>query len=205
MHDPHEIALRPLARSDFPLLRAWLEVPHVKRWWDHDTSPDAVEADFGPCIDGDDPAELFVASWRGRPVGFIQRYLYGDNPGYLEEVSRWVQTPPAALSIDYFIGEPELLRQGIGAAMIRTCTESTWHDHADAPCIIVPVHATNTASWKVLERAGYRFVAEADLEPDNPVDSREHRIYRIDRPMEPGIKAANAASDGSRHPRVRCS
>lgn len=182
MEDPHDITLRPLARADFALLRRWLEVPHVKRWWDHDSSPEGVEADFGPSIDGEDPAELFVASSRGRPAGFIQRYRYGDNPGYLDEVSRWTDTPPAALSIDYFIGEPAMLRRGVGAAMIRACTASTWRDYPDAPCIIVPVHATNTASWKVLERAGYRFVAEADMAPDNPVDSRAHRIYRIDRP-----------------------
>jgi aminoglycoside 6'-N-acetyltransferase len=30
----------------------------------------------------------------------------------------------------------------------------------------------------VLERAGFERVAEGELEPDNPIDSRDHYIYR---------------------------
>jgi aminoglycoside 6'-N-acetyltransferase len=34
-----------------------------------------------------------------------------------------------------------------------------------------------------LEKAGFRLVGEAELEPDNPVDDRRHVVYRLDRPV----------------------
>jgi len=46
----------------------------------------------------------------------------------------------------------------------------------------VPVSTANVASWRALEKAGFARVGTADLEPDNPVDSREHVVYRLDRP-----------------------
>ena len=45
---------RPLERTDFDLLAAWLAEPLVARWWNHETSPEALERDFGPTIDGND-------------------------------------------------------------------------------------------------------------------------------------------------------
>ena len=65
--------------------------------------------------------------------------------------------------------------------MIRTALASTWRDYADAPCVVVPVCMANIASWKALERAGFRRVAEGLLAPDNPIDPWDHYVYRIDR------------------------
>ncbi|GAA1607828.1 hypothetical protein GCM10009789_72810 [Kribbella sancticallisti] len=36
-----------LTRADFPLLAGWLANPHVARWWNHETTPEALERDFG--------------------------------------------------------------------------------------------------------------------------------------------------------------
>lgn len=174
---------RPLTRADFPLLAAWLAQPHVLRWWHHDTTPAAVEADFGPSIDGSDAAELFVALLQGRPIGFLQRYTFADNPGYMEELAPILAAPGAALSIDYFIGAPELLRRGLGAAMLRAAVAGIWRDYPAAPAVIVPVNAANPASWRVLERAGFTRVGAGPLTPDNPIDDRHHYVYAIGRPV----------------------
>ena len=173
---------RPLTRDDFPLLAHWLRQPHVQRWWNHETTPDAVEADFGAVVDRDDPAEVFIASWDGRPTGLIQRYTFADNPGYGAELSHLLSVPPGAFSMDYFIGEPASLRRGCASAMLRRLVDDTWAVHPGASAIIVPVVAVNFASWRALERAGFRRVAEGELEPDNPIDPRDHLVYRIDRP-----------------------
>lgn len=176
------IELRRLARADFPMLSRWLAVPHVALWWNHDTSPEAVERDFGPAVDGADKAEIFIASVQGRNFGLVQRYTFEDNPGYIEELAPLVEVPGEALSIDYFVAEPDLLRRGLGAAMIRMLLDTTWRDYPAAPCIVVPVSAANTASFRVLERSGFIRVAEGPLTPDNPVHGTAHLVYRIDRP-----------------------
>jgi aminoglycoside 6'-N-acetyltransferase len=44
------------------------------------------------------------------------------------------------------------------------------------------VVAANVASWRALEKAGLKRVAEGPMPPDNPVDDALHYIYRADRP-----------------------
>ncbi|HKW85327.1 MAG TPA: GNAT family N-acetyltransferase, partial [Burkholderiaceae bacterium] len=93
-----------------------------------------------------------------------------------------IQAPGSALSIDYFVGEPDLLGRGLGSAMIASAVDAIWRDHPDAPSVIVPVSSANVASWRTLERAGFALVATGWLTPDNPIDDGDHRVYRIERP-----------------------
>lgn len=65
--------------------------------------------------------------------------------------------------------------------MIRAFVERIWHADPEVTCIIVPVVAANTASWLVLQRVGFRIVAQGNLEPDNPIDDPQHKILRLDR------------------------
>jgi aminoglycoside 6'-N-acetyltransferase len=158
---------------------------HVARWWNHGTSAQAVEADFGATVDGADPTDIFIVIAAGRAIGLVQRYVFADNPEYIAELAALVVAPSEALSIDYLIGEPSALGLGLGAQMIRASVAAVWRDHPCAPAVIVPVNAANTASWRALERAGFRRVAEGRLQPDNPIDDWHHFVYRVDRPTEP--------------------
>ena len=112
----------------------------------------------------------------------MQRYRFADHPSYVEQLAPLLAVPGAALSIDYVVGEPSALRRGLGSAMIAAAVAAIWRDHPAAPSIVVPVSASNEASWRTLERAGFRRVTAGLLEPDNPVDAWDHVVYRIDRP-----------------------
>ena len=177
------IAFRPLRREDFGRLRTWLSDPVVARWWNHDVSPEAVERDFGPTVDGDDRTEMFVASLDARPVGFIQRYPIAAYAEYVEELGRVCDVPPGALSIDYLIGEPDARGHGVGSAMIRAFVAESWTAHPTARDVVVPVAAGNRASWRALEKAGFRRIAEGPMEPDNPIDPPDHVVYAIVRDL----------------------
>lgn len=83
------------------------------------------------------------------------------------------------------MGDPRLAGRGHGTRMIHAVVEATWTDHPDTTAIIVPVHAANRASWRALEKAGLRRIAEGSLEPDNPVDDRAHFVCRTDRTDRP--------------------
>ena len=113
-----DVQLRPLRREDFPLLSRWLAEPLVARWWHDDTSLDAVEAHYGPSVDGMDPTALYLAEHEGRAFGFVQVYRFDDEPESLAELSAVCPVPPGALSVDYLIGEPAARGRGLGAAMI---------------------------------------------------------------------------------------
>lgn len=177
------ITFRRVTREDFPLLQRWLSQPHVARWWNHEFSPEAIERDFGPAADGEEPAEDHLVLVDGEPIGLIQFAQFDDYPEYIEEMEPVMAMPPGAASIDYLIGEPHLAGRGLGTTMIRAFTESIWQ-RPEVTCVIVPVNSANTASWRALLAAGYRLVARGDLEPDNPVDPPQHEILRIDRPTE---------------------
>lgn len=176
------VTFRPLAREDFGLLREWLAEPLVARWWNHETGAEAIERDFGPSIDGSDRAEFAIALDRdGKPFGLIQRYPIDAWTEYLEELAPVCEVPIGALSIDYLIGEPAHRGIGLGVAMIAAFVADAWLVYPDADDVLVPVAKGNEASWRALERAGFRRIAEGELEPDNPIDPPEHYVYALGR------------------------
>lgn len=172
---------RRLVRDDFGLLSTWLAEPHVARWWHHDPSLDSIEEDFGDTIDGLEPAEDFVATLDGEPIGVIQYCHFMDYPEYVAEMAGVYPVGAGAVSIDYLIGDPANVGRGIGRALIAAFVERIWATDPLATHIVVPVHSDNPASWRALLRAGFRLVAQGELEPDNPVDDRRHEILRLDR------------------------
>jgi aminoglycoside 6'-N-acetyltransferase len=174
-----EVELRPLRRADFPLLCRWLAEPLVARWWNDPATPDAVEENYGPSVDGVDPTAVYLGVHAGRPFGLVQVYAYADEPASLTELSAVCPVPPGALSIDYLVGEPSARGHGLGTAMIAAAVARGFADHPEASDVLVPVALGNMASWRALRRAGATWYAAGELAPDNPVDPRDHVIHRF--------------------------
>lgn len=181
---------RLLRRSDFDLLGRWLADPVVHRWWYHESTPDAIERDFGPAVDGRDPTVMNLVlaadeqASAARPIGLIQSYALSDHPEYVDELSAVMVVPVDAGSIDYLIGEAELRGRGVGRALIAAYVERVWAMHPSIGSLIVPVTAANVGSWKALLGAGFSKLGVGDLQPDNPVDDPLHVIMGLDRPRE---------------------
>ncbi len=185
MSDPQSprITWRALTPGDFALLGQWLAEPHVRRWWNHDPDPPAIERDFGPVARGEVAAEDLLISVDDDPVGLVQRIRWGDWPDYLDEVRPLADVPGEAISLDYLIGDPRQVGRGLGPAVLRAVLAATWIDHPAAPAVVIPVAAANRASWRALEKAGMSRVSAGLLPPDNPVDDGWHYLYRIERPV----------------------
>jgi aminoglycoside 6'-N-acetyltransferase len=180
--DAGDLRWRRLAADDLPLLGRWLADPVVARWWDHDSTPDGVERDFGPSVRGDEPGEDLVVSLDGRPVGLVQRAVIGDHPEDLAEFAALVEVPEGAVELDYLVGEPDLRGRGLGPRIVAAVVADTWAAHPAAPAVLVAVAAANVASWRALEKAGLRRVAEGPMSPESPADGALHYVYRVDRP-----------------------
>ena len=176
------VEFRRVTRADFPLLARWLATPPVARWWNHEWTAEAVERDFGPSLDGVEPNEDWLALLDGHPVGLLQRSRVVDYDENLRDFASLVEVPDGALTIDYLLGDPAAYGKGLGSSMISAFASRSFIELPDAPAILVSVVAANVASWRALEKAGFRRVAEGDLEPDNPVDDPLHHILRLDRP-----------------------
>ena len=85
------ISWRRLGEPDFPLLRRWLSQPYVARWWNHETSEEAVRRDFGPTARGEEPSEDFVVLLDDRPIGLMQRCRIADYPEYHDALAAVVE------------------------------------------------------------------------------------------------------------------
>jgi Acetyltransferase (GNAT) domain len=130
------LSWRPLIAGDLPMLAEWLRELQVARWWNHETTLEAVERDFGASTRGEEPGEDLLVLLDGRPIGLVQR------------------------------------------------------------SVLVAVVAANVASWRALEKAGLKRVAEGPMPPDNPIDDPLHYIYRVDRPDDSLRGACTVRSEG---------
>jgi aminoglycoside 6'-N-acetyltransferase len=186
---PSSVALRPMTRSDFPALLGWLRAPHVEAWfpWVHgdgDTAtvdpPAAIEAEYGPCIDGADPTELFVIEVDGRPVGFLQRYRISANPEWAAALRVAVDLV-CAVGIDYAIGDVEATGRGVGTAAIGQLVDDTFARFPDVDGVVVAMQQANRASWRALEKGGFERRWAGLLDSPDPSDAGPSYVYVLPR------------------------
>jgi aminoglycoside 6'-N-acetyltransferase len=167
-----DIAFRPLARADFALLGSWLGAPHVAPWWREDAGADAVEAAYGPAVDGTDPTEMFVVVVDGEPAGFVQRYLIADDPAW--QAALGIER---GAGIDYLIGAPELIGSGIGPIVIDRFTVASLAHYPGADTVVAVVQQDNRRSWRALEKAGFVRTFAGAIASGHPSDEGPSFVY----------------------------
>ena len=146
------IGFRPLTRADFHDVVAWQAQPHVARWWSDEASGlEAAEAHYGPAIDGDDPARLWVLELNGRSVGFLQDYRIGDHPAYALLTAR-----PDAIGFDYLVGDPGWVGRGVGTRMLWAfLRDVVVPGYPEARELFAAPDHRNLASLRVLDKLGF--------------------------------------------------
>jgi aminoglycoside 6'-N-acetyltransferase len=175
------LTFRPLARGDLAQLSRWLAEPHVARWWRDPNDLASVEAAYLPCIDGTDPAEVFIIEADGRPAGLIERYLVADDPAWDHAIRATGTDTGCAAGIDYLIGDPALTGRGYGTAAISLFTPMTFRRYPEADAVVAAVQQANTASWRALERSGFSRWWAGLLESSDPSDAGPAYLYGIPR------------------------
>jgi aminoglycoside 6'-N-acetyltransferase len=136
-------AFRPMGTSDLPMIRRWLEMPEVVRWWgDPDEQYELVSGDLAhPDMD------QFIVALDGRPFAYIQCYALSTwNQGFGEQ-------PPAARGIDQFIGEDDMIGRGHGSGFIRQFVDDRLRD--GIPRIVTDPDPENVRAVRAYEKAGF--------------------------------------------------
>lgn len=150
-HD-RRVALRAMTRGDLGDLVRWLGADHVSRWFAAQGTPtlDWVTARYGPRVDGMEPTRMWVVEVNGRSVGFCQDYRLLDHPEFA------ALTPdPEAVGVDYAIGEPHLVGEGVGAAMLWAWLGSALRRYRGVTTYFAAPDHRNRASLRVLEKVGF--------------------------------------------------
>lgn len=138
-------AFRTVSTADLPLLRGWLERPHVREWWGE---PDRGLARIAENID-DPTIDVFVVSYRDIPIAYQQSW---DPHAEADHPCR--DQPHGTRGIDQFIGEPDFIGRGHGSAFIRVFVERLFD--AGAPRVITDPNPRNTRAIRAYAKAGFR-------------------------------------------------
>jgi aminoglycoside 6'-N-acetyltransferase len=158
-----------------------MAAPHVQTWWREDADPTAIEARYGPAVDGADPTECFIVERHGEPVGFVQRYRLEDNPDWQRSLAV-AGTPDDGAGIDYFIGAVTDIGVGLGPEIIGLVVSDCWTRYPDITAVVVSVAAENRRSWRALEKAGFHRVWSGELISEDPSDAGNSHVYLCHRP-----------------------
>lgn len=153
---------RPLARADLPLLHAWLQRPHVARWWGSPTSLRELEQDYLSPQALAGSTRAYIALWDGAPLGFIQSYVArGSGGGWWAD-----ETDPGVRGIDQFLADADRLGQGLGSAMVRAFVATLFRDPAVTRVQTDP-DPHNLRAIRAYAKAGFRPLREVAT-PDGP-------------------------------------
>ena len=137
-------SFRPATHADLSLLRRWLRTPEVVRWWGDPVEQAALlESDL------DEPLMVMrIVSLDDQPFAYAQDY----------DVSCWPQRqfahlPAGSRAIDAFIGEPEMVGRGHGAAFLRQLAELLLNE--GAPVVAIDPDLANLRARRAYANAGF--------------------------------------------------
>lgn len=169
------LSFRPLRRTDFASLQRWFVEPHVARWWNEDSSPAAVEAKYGPRVDGVDSATtMWIAEVDGEACGLLQHYQHADHPDHDAAVGI-----DDAIGIDFLLSE-EFAGRGLGTRVLSAFADLVLQAAPAAIwCVATPAQE-NTRSWRALEKAG--FVRQGTCQPPDEPPAFAYSRGRTERP-----------------------
>jgi aminoglycoside 6'-N-acetyltransferase len=141
---PTRYDFHALSVANLPLVARWLAAPHVAQWWPDPTQLEHIRAHI------DDPAiDVFLVHADERPIGYLQSYDPRAEPEH-----PFADQPPGTRGIDEFIGEPDMINRGHGAALTRAFVERLFA--AGVPRAVTDPDPTNVRAVRAYERAGFR-------------------------------------------------
>lgn len=146
------LVFRRLVDADLPALVDWMAAEHAQPWFGNEPrSPELARRHYAAELAGTSATRMWVVVLGGRPIGYLQDYPVAAHDDYAVRVQ-----DPQAVAFDYLIGEPDLLGQGIGTAMIRAfCHDVLCPDYRDAPRFVASPDVRNRRSIRVLEKCGF--------------------------------------------------
>jgi aminoglycoside 6'-N-acetyltransferase len=133
-----------MSAGDLPTIRRWLEMPHVREWWNDPAEQfELVSSDLGH----PDMAQFIVAA-DGREFTYLQCYnLSAWNSGFGPQ-------PDGTRGLDQFIGEADMIGCGHGSAFVRAFADQLLA--SGTPRVVTDPDPSNIRAVRAYEKAGFR-------------------------------------------------
>lgn len=144
MKGPSNYSFRRATPSDLSMIRRWLYLPDVTRWWG-----DPVEQ-IEIITEDIELAEIatLIVSYRNRPFAFVQHY----------DAHQWPQAhfdplPENTRCLDAFIGVADMMGCGHGRMFLRLLVDMLIE--RGAPLIAIDPDPTNEGAIRCYEAIGF--------------------------------------------------
>ena len=144
MKGPSNYSFRRATPSDLSMIRRWLYLPEVTRWWG-----DPVEQ-IEIITEDIELAEIatLIVSYRNRPFAFVQHY----------DAHQWPQAhfdplPENTRCLDAFIGVADMMGCGHGRMFLRLLVDMLIE--RGAPLIAIDPDPTNEGAIRCYEAIGF--------------------------------------------------
>jgi aminoglycoside 6'-N-acetyltransferase len=146
-HFATELRLRPATDNDWGMVRRWLRLPAVEKWWGPASS---TEAEVIKAL-GANHSIARIIEWRGRPVGYahaVDAMTWGDELPENLQAGTW--------DMDIFIAEPSARGCGLGPRALGELRAEVFSTTlATAVCVFTSVE--NEQAVRAYERAGFQW------------------------------------------------
>lgn len=144
MKGPSNYSFRRATPSDLSMIRRWLYLPEVTRWWgDPFEQLEIITEDI-------ELAEIatLIVSYRNRPFAFVQHY----------DAHQWPQAhfdplPENTRCLDAFIGVADMMGCGHGRMFLRLLVDMLIE--RGAPLIAIDPDPTNEGAIRCYEAIGF--------------------------------------------------
>lgn len=146
--------------DDYSLMVRWRNLPHVRRWWDHDLPTQTLESireEYAQETADDSPTTLCIIELEKEPVGFTQFYRWASFPDETDEVG--VPYDDDTFGLDIFIGEPDLPGKGLGTRIVTLLSDYLL-DELGASSVSLTTALDNHAAQRTYEKSGFTKVRE---------------------------------------------
>ena len=147
----------PMSAADLPLMRRWLEMPHVREWWGE---PETELGYIRDMIEGRDTTRPFIFSVDGEPMGYIQYWFVGDhqNATWIADHPWLAELPSTRLGSTCRSAIPASSRRALAQ---RPCARSpsAWSGKDTGRSSSTPI-PNNGRAVRAYEKAGFRAIPQ---------------------------------------------
>lgn len=148
----------PLEPPHLPTLHRWLQLPHVREFWDDgDRTPQQVQAHyFGPERD----VAAFLMVLDGENAGYVQAYEVDATSDY----AAWRSETGETWGIDLFIGEERWLGRGLAAGIVRDFIAHWQQLRPALRRVLIDPETRNERARHVYKKAGFVALGRVEME-----------------------------------------
>ncbi|MET7402176.1 GNAT family N-acetyltransferase [Dactylosporangium sp. NPDC005572] len=150
-------AARVLTTADADLVSAWMNEPHVARFWEQAWPPARWAGTIAAQLAGD-CTRPYLVSYAGSPLAYVEIYRVPRDVVGLQ-----YEADPYDLGIHLAIGDREHTGQGLGRAMVRALAEGLFV--ADPRClrVLADPDERHEIALRMFAGAGFQSLGVSDL------------------------------------------